>query len=117
MNGVRMPARFVIMLKNPPASPTIFLGARSVSTVQPRFVMPWPKNATDMMAITRLSWPCGTQFASTSDDAMISPDDHRQLPGERHRTAALDDPVGDHAADQAAERRRHEGERHKEAES
>ena len=69
-----MPARFVIMLKKPPASPNMFLGARSVSTVQPRFDMPCPKKATDMMAITRPSRPSGTQLASTSDEAIMSPD-------------------------------------------
>ena len=49
-SGVTMPARLALKLKMPPVSPISFLGAMSETTVQPRFVMPWPKNAIDMIS-------------------------------------------------------------------
>ena len=56
-----MPARLALKLKMPPVRPISFLGATSETTVQPRFVMPWPKNAIDMTSNhERMSGPAGT---------------------------------------------------------
>ena len=54
-SGVTMPARLALKLKMPAVSPISSFGATSEITVQPRFVMPWPKNASDMIAMTSVS--------------------------------------------------------------
>ena len=59
-SGVTIPARFALKLKMPLVSPISFLGAMSEMTVQPRFVMPWPKKAIDMIRMTAASLPAGT---------------------------------------------------------
>ena len=50
-----MPDKLVAKLNSPPVIPINSLGATSEMTVHPRPTIPWPKNATDKMAITRVS--------------------------------------------------------------
>jgi len=71
----------------PAVSPMSSFGATSEITVQPRLVMPWPKNATDMIAMTSASEPVGTKFAMTIVDASNMP------PTIGNLRATLADPV------------------------
>ena len=59
-SGVTMPARLALKLKIPPVRPISFFGAMSETTVHPRLVMPWPKNAIDMIAMTSALLSAGT---------------------------------------------------------
>ena len=60
ISGVMIPARFALRLKIPLVRPINCFGATSEITVHPRFVMPCPKNAIDMIRMTSPFLPLGT---------------------------------------------------------